>query len=279
MFCSLFEQVAESAQTRIDTLSKEWEFFKANLAASKPLEEVSDFLAGINLGLTNIVPKKSIKDIADVEKQIKGLKVELKELISSLNNTQSVHGIILQLPIPDHLEPEELSQVISPEKDVDGFVLGSKFKPATALGVVELLKRSDVKITGQRVVVVGKGKIAGKPTAELLREEGAQVEVIHSETKNPASITKKADILVSAVGKPNLITADMVKVGAVVVDIGTTPVYPKSYDTDTKSRISGDVAFDEVSKVASKITPVPGGVGPMTVAALMQNLVKAAGIY
>ena len=223
---------------------------------------------------------EKIGAVVEVKKlSINTTQVELKELISGLNNTQSVHGIILQLPIPQHLDPEELSQIISPEKDVDGFVLGSKFKPATALGVVELLKRSDVKIYGQKVVVVGRGKIAGKPTAELLKSEGAQVEVIHSETKNPASITKKADILVSAVGKPKLITADMVKVGAVVVDIGTTPVYPREDDTDTKAIITGDVDFENVSKIASKITPVPGGVGPMTVAALMQNLVKAAGIY
>lgn len=223
---------------------------------------------------------EKIGAVVEVKKlSINTTQVELKELISGLNNTQSVHGIILQLPIPKHLDPEELSQIISPEKDVDGFVLGSKFKPATALGVVELLKRSDVKIYGQKVVVVGRGKIAGKPTAELLKSEGAQVEVIHSETKNPASITKKADILVSAVGKPKLITADMVKVGAVVVDIGTTPVYPREDDTDTKAIITGDVDFENVSKIASKITPVPGGVGPMTVAALMQNLVKAAGIY
>ena len=220
---------------------------------------------------------EKIGAVVEVKKlSINTTQVELKELISGLNNTQSVHGIILQLPIPKHLDPEELPQIISPEKDVDGFVLGSKFKPATALGVVELLKRSDVKIYGQKVVVVGRGKIAGKPTAELLKSEGAQVEVIHSETKNPASITKKADILVSAVGKPKLITADMVKVGAVVVDIGTTPVYPIEDDTDTKAIITGDVDFENVSKVASKITPVPGGVGPMTVAALMENLVKAA---
>ena len=201
---------------------------------------------------------------------------ELKKLIINLNKDQSVHGIILQLPIPEHLDPDELSQLISPEKDVDGFVIGSRFKPATAMGVVELLKRSGVNISGSNVVVVGRGKIAGRPTAELLRKEGAHVEVVHSKTENPAEITKKADILVSAVGKPKLITAGMVKAGAVVVDIGTTPVYPKADDVDTKERISGDVDFENVSKIASKITPVPGGVGPMTVAALMQNLVRAA---
>ena len=200
----------------------------------------------------------------------------LERLVAKLNEDNETNGIILQLPIPNHLNSDALTQIISPEKDVDGFVTGSKFKPATALGVIELLKRSGVEISGKKAVVVGRGKIAGKPTAQLLEKEGANVEIVHSETINTAEITKKADILVSAVGKPNLITADMVKPGAVVVDIGTTPVYPKSDDHRPKSKIIGDVDFENVAKIASKITPVPGGVGPMTVAALMQNLVDAA---
>jgi len=204
-------------------------------------------------------------------------KDELENLINQLNKDTSIHGIIIQLPLPEHLNEEEISDKVLPEKDVDGFVPGSKFKPATAMGVIELLKRSGVEIKGKNAVVVGRGKIAGRPTAELLREEGARVEVVHSKTENPAEITKKADILVSAVGKPNLITADMVKPGAVVVDVGTTPVYPQSEEQNPKSKIIGDVDFETVTKIASKITPVPGGVGPMTVAALMQNLVTAAG--
>ena len=202
----------------------------------------------------------------------------IKRLINKLNENKEVHGIILQLPIPKHLDSDALTQLVSPEKDVDGFVRRSKFKPATALGVIELLKKSGVKIAGKRVVVVGRGKVAGGPTAQLLKEEGAKVDVVHSGTENPKSITKKADILVSAVGKPKLITADMVKPGAVVIDIGINPVKLTSDVIDRKSKIVGDVDFENVAKIASKITPVPGGVGPTTVAALMQNLVEAAEI-
>ena len=223
-------------------------------------------LAGEKIGAKVIVKNLN----SDVSKD------ELENLINQLNRDTSIHGIIIQLPLPEHLNEEEISDKVLPERDVDGFVPGSKFRPATAMGVVELLKRSGVEIKGKNAVVVGRGKVAGRPTAELLREEGARVEVVHSKTENPAEITKKADILVSAVGKPNLITADMVKPGAVVVDVGTTPVYPQFEEQNPKSKITGDVDFDEVSNIASKITPVPGGVGPMTVAAIMQNLVTAA---
>lgn len=237
-------------------------------------------LAGEKIGAKVIVKNLN----SDVSKD------ELENLISQLNRDTSIHGIIIQLPLPEYLNEEEISEKVLPEKDVDGFVPGSKFRPATAMGVIELLKRSGVEIKGRNAVVVGRGKVAGRPTAELLREEGALVEVVHSKTENPAEITKKADILVSAVGKPNLITADMVKPGAVVIDVGINPTSPNNLITPArlatrsvtgrqkpKDRIVGDVDFDEVSKIASKITPVPGGVGPMTVAALMQNLVTAAG--
>ena len=203
---------------------------------------------------------------------------EVEELIKKLNKDPAVHGIILQLQLPKHLDSDRLTSLILIEKDVDGFVPGSKFKPATAKGVIELLKRSDVGIKGKKAVVVGRGKIAGKPTAELLEEEGADVEVVHSKTENPRDITRKADILVSAVGKPNLITADMVKPRAVVVDVGINPVDPITNNQKPITKLVGDVDFENVKKVASKITPVPGGVGPMTVAALMQNLVEASQI-
>lgn len=201
---------------------------------------------------------------------------ELGSVVKKLNNDNKVHGIILQLPLPDHLKAEELTYLVSPEKDVDGFAPGSKFKPATAQGVVELLNRSDVPIKGANVVVVGRGKIAGKPIAELLEEFGASVTVCHSKTLDLAAETKKADILVSAVGRPSLITAGMVKKGAVVVDIGINLVDPTPNTQHSKPKLVGDVDFEAVSKIASKITPVPGGVGPMTVATLMQNLVDAA---
>ena len=223
-------------------------------------------LAGEKIGAKVIV--KNLK--SDVSKD------ELENLINQLNRDTSIHGIIIQLPLPEHLNEEEISDKVLPERDVDGFVPGSKFRPATAVGVIELLKRSGVEIKGKNAVVVGRGKVAGRPTAELLREEGARVEVVHSKTENPANITKKADILVSAVGKPNLITADMVKPGAVVIDIGTNPIDLVTNNISPKTKLVGDVDFDEVSNIASKITPVPGGVGPMTVAALMQNLVAAA---
>jgi methylenetetrahydrofolate dehydrogenase (NADP+)/methenyltetrahydrofolate cyclohydrolase len=222
-------------------------------------------LAGERIGARVIIDRLSEKVSQE----------ELESKIIKLNDNSKVHGIILQLPVPGNLDSEKLTNMISPEKDVDGFVSGSTFKPATAMGVIKLLKRSKVRIKGRNATVVGRGRIAGKPTAELLREEGAKVEVVHSKTEKPADITKRADILVAAVGKPNLITADMVKKGAVVVDVGTTPVYPRSDDQNPKAKITGDIDFENVSKIASKITPVPGGVGPMTVAALMQNLVKA----
>ncbi len=223
-------------------------------------------IAGEKIGATVLIEQLKTDTSSNIAEQI----------IKKLATDKNVHGIILQLPIPKHLDSNRLTLMIPAEKDVDGFVPGSPFKSATALGVIELLKKSGVVIKGKEAVVVGRGKIAGKPTAELLEKEGASVRVVHSKTPNPELITKKADILVSAVGKPKLITAGMVKKGAVVVDIGTTPVYPKPDDTLSKSRIVGDVDFEAVAKVASKITPVPGGVGPMTVAALMQNLVSAA---
>ena len=223
-------------------------------------------LAGEKIGAKVIVKNLN----SDVSKD------ELENLINQLNRDTSIHGIIIQLPLPEHLNEEEISDKVLPERDVDGFVPGSKFRPATAMGVVELLKRSGVEIKGKNAVVVGRGKVAGRPTAELLREEGARVEVVHSKTENPANITKKADILVSAVGKPNLITADMVKPGAVVIDIGTNPIDLVTNNISPKTKLVGDVDFETVAKIASKITPVPGGVGPMTVAALMQNLVAAA---
>ncbi len=208
---------------------------------------------------------------------------DLESLIEKLNKDEEVHGIILQLPIPSHFDQEKLILKISPEKDVDGFLPGSKFKPATALGVIELLKRSGVKVSGKNAAVIGRGRIAGKPAAELLGEEGANVTVVHSKTEDPKKITKKADILVAAVGKPKLVTADMVKKGAVVIDVGINPVEPtpnlpvrQAGVQHPRTKIVGDVDFENVAKVASKITPVPGGVGPATVAALMQNLVEAA---
>lgn len=202
--------------------------------------------------------------------------VELKELIHQLNSDEKVHGIIVQLPLPSHLNEQDILREISTEKDVDGLhplnlgrlVAGTAiFAPCTAQGVIALIEKTGVELTGKNAVVVGRSEIVGKPTAFLLLAKNATVTICHSRTANLAEETRRADILVSAVGKPKIITADMVKPGAVVIDVGISR---------GDEGITGDVDFDKASKVAGAITPVPGGVGPMTVAMLMKNTVLAA---
>lgn len=206
--------------------------------------------------------------------------VSLLDEIDILNNDDSVDGYIIQLPLPDQLWDafEEIVAWIHPDKDVDGFTAenfgdmalhgeGEFLPPATAAGVVRLLEAEKIAITGKHAVIVGRSNLVGKPLALMLLNRDATVTICHSKTKNLGEITRSADILVSAVGKPGLITADMVKEGAVVIDIGTTHV---------DGKLTGDVDFDEVSKKASAITPVPGGVGPLTVACLLKNVVDAA---
>ena len=204
---------------------------------------------------------------------------ELMELIEKLNNDDNVHGILVQFPLPKGLDEAEVVRAISPEKDVDGFskinvggVLMNDpdcFVSCTPAGALELIKSSGIEITGKRAVVIGRSNNVGKPMALLLLNEGATVTVCHSKTKDLPSVTKEADILVSAVGKAHMITADMVKEGAVVIDIGISRVDGKQV---------GDVDFENVEKKAFAITPNPGGTGPMTRAMLMYNTVKAAGI-
>ena len=193
--------------------------------------------------------------------------------IKELNNEEYVNGIIIQLPLPDGYNEKRLINTIINSKDVDGLtdintgrlVNGRKtLVPCTAAGVIELLKRSNVEITGKRVVLVGRGKLTCKPLIQLFLNEDATVTVCHSKTEDLASITKNADILVSAVGINNIITEDMVKAGVVVIDVGI------NFET---GKISGDVDFDKVSKKASLITKTPGGVGPMTVTMLLKNTV------
>lgn len=204
---------------------------------------------------------------------------ELVSAIHDLNADASVTGYILQLPLPEELQSRipELVAEIDPRKDVDGFhaynlgkvFLSKEFEhlpPATPAGVVLLLEHERIPIEGKEVVVVGRSNTVGKPLAVMLVNRGATVTVCHSRTKNLASHTKRADILIAAVGKPKCITADMVKRGAVVIDVGIT---------QTAGGFSGDVDFDLVKEVASAITPVPGGVGPMTVASLLRNVVRA----
>jgi len=193
--------------------------------------------------------------------------------IKELNNDDYVNGIIVQLPLPERYNEKRLVNQIINSKDIDGLtdinigrLLNGKktLVPCTPLGIMELLKKYEVELKGKHVVIVGKGKLTGKPLTYLMLNEGATVTVCHSKTVNLAKYTKDADILISATGINNLITEDMVKDGVVVVDVGI------NYDT---GKISGDVDFDKVSKKASLITPVPGGVGPMTIAMLLKNIV------
>lgn len=201
---------------------------------------------------------------------------ELLSLIASLNKRSDIHGILVQLPLPKGIDSEKVLLAIDHRKDVDAFhpvnvgkiMIGDyDFLPCTPAGVMELIHLTGIEVSGKECVVVGRSNIVGKPQAMLLLHENGTVTVCHSRTKNLAEVCRRADILVAAVGKPRFITADMVKDGAVVIDVGMNRV---------DGKLCGDVDFDEVSKKASAITPVPGGVGPMTIAMLMKNTVRAA---
>ena len=202
---------------------------------------------------------------------------ELLELVEKLNSDTKINGILVQLPLPSHIDEEAVINAISPKKDVDAFhpvnvgkiMIGNyDFLPCTPAGVMELIKESGIDISGKECVVVGRSNIVGKPQAMLLLHQNGTVTICHSRTKDLAEKTKNADILIAAVGKPNFITGDMIKEGAVVIDVGINRIAPK--------KLVGDVDFESAEKKASAITPVPGGVGPMTLAMLMKNTVKAA---
>ena len=204
---------------------------------------------------------------------------ELISLIESLNERKDVNGILVQLPLPEHIDEDAVIRAIAPEKDVDGFhpqsvgalCIGQKgFVSCTPAGIIQLLKRSGIEITGKECVVIGRSNIVGKPMALLLLRENGTVTVAHSRTKNLKEVTKKADILVVAVGKPKMITKEYVKEGAVVIDVGI--------HRNENNKLCGDVDYDDVAPVCSAITPVPGGVGPMTIAMLMQNVVESAAL-
>jgi methylenetetrahydrofolate dehydrogenase (NADP+)/methenyltetrahydrofolate cyclohydrolase len=202
---------------------------------------------------------------------------EMIELLKRLNADASVHGILVQVPLPGHLHQESIFAALSPAKDVDGFTpenfgkmakgSGEFFIPCTALGVLRFIKKYGIEVQGKDVVVVGKSNIAGKPVALLLAAEGATVTICHSQTQNLAAHTLRAEILVVAVGKPRFIRADMVKEQAVVFDVGINDL--------GEGKICGDVDFERVLEKASFITPVPGGCGKMTVACLMENVIQA----
>lgn len=202
---------------------------------------------------------------------------EILKIIDELNNDPEIDGILVQLPLPKHFDPDKVILSISPDKDVDGFhpvnagrlLTGQDgFFPCTPLAVMELIKSAGVDVSGKEAVVVGRSNIVGKPVSMLLLRENATVTICHSKTKDLADVCRRADILVAAVGRPEMITSDYVKEGAVVIDVGINRVGEK--------KVVGDVAFDEVKDKAAYITPVPGGVGPMTITMLLYNTLLSA---
>lgn len=201
---------------------------------------------------------------------------QLLELVDTLNGNKNVNGILVQLPLPEQIDEKKIIEHISPEKDVDAFnavnvgkiMIGNyAFLPCTPAGVMELIHSTGTEVSGKECVVIGRSNIVGKPMAMLLLHENGTVTVCHSRTKNLAEVCRRADILVAAVGKAGFVTADMVKDGAVVIDVGM--------NRNAEGKLCGDVDFDNVAPKCSYITPVPGGVGPMTIAMLMENTLRA----
>ena len=201
----------------------------------------------------------------------------LLQQIRELNDRKDIHGILVQLPLPKHIDEDKVIQTISPEKDVDGFspisvgkmMLGQDtYLPCTPYGVMKLLEHSGIDVAGKHAVIVGRSHIVGKPMGQLLLQKDATVTYTHSKTPDLPSFTKQADILIAAVGRANFITSEHIKEGAVIIDVGI--------NRDEENHLCGDVNFDDVQGIASHITPVPGGVGPMTITMLLENTVQAA---
>jgi len=210
---------------------------------------------------------------------------EIINLIKSLNHNKKIHGILVQLPIPKHLDTSKIIEVIDPEKDVDGFhpinmgqlAIGiPKFIPCTPYGVLKLIEHYNIEVKGKNAVIIGCSNVVGKPLGLLLQFcETATCTLCHIETKNISKHTKNADIIISAVGKPNLITKDMVKKDAIVIDVGFNVIETKDKNNNLIRKVCGDVDYENVKDNCSYITPVPGGVGPMTITMLMYNTIKA----
>ena len=234
---------------------------------------------------------KMAKEIGmDVEDHIKDTNIseqKLIDLINQLNNDKKVNGILVQLPLPDHIDSRVIIDAIDPIKDADGFhalnvgrnsiggdLLKKSFVPCTPLGCYLMLKKSIPNLSGMHAVIIGRSNIVGKPMAQLLLEESCTVTIVHSRTKDIETITRQADILVAAVGRPLMVKSDWIKPGAVVIDVGINRV--ENPDDTSKTMLVGDVDYADVINVASAITPVPGGVGPMTIACLLRNTVEAA---
>ncbi|MDC1303010.1 bifunctional methylenetetrahydrofolate dehydrogenase/methenyltetrahydrofolate cyclohydrolase FolD [Pelagibacterales bacterium] len=234
---------------------------------------------------------KMAKEIGmDVEDHIKDIDIsekELIDLINQLNNNDKINGILVQLPLPDHIDSRVIIDAIDPIKDADGFhalnvgrnsiggdLLKKSFVPCTPLGCYLMLKKSIPNLAGMHAVIIGRSNIVGKPMAQLLLEESCTVTTVHSKTKDIETVTRQADILVAAVGRPLMVKADWIKSGAIVIDVGINRV--ENPDDTSKTMLVGDVDYADVINKASAITPVPGGVGPMTIACLLKNTVEAA---
>jgi methylenetetrahydrofolate dehydrogenase (NADP+)/methenyltetrahydrofolate cyclohydrolase len=234
---------------------------------------------------------KMAKEIGmDVEDHIKDKDIsekELIDLINQLNNNDKINGILVQLPLPDHIDSRVIIDAIDPIKDADGFhalnvgrnsiggdLLKKSFVPCTPLGCYLMLKKSIPNLAGMHAVIIGRSNIVGKPMAQLLLEESCTVTTVHSKTKDIETITRQADILVAAVGRPLMVKADWIKSGAIVIDVGINRV--ENPDDNSKTMLVGDVDYVDVINKASAITPVPGGVGPMTIACLLKNTIEAA---
>lgn len=268
----------------------------ATLIHKNVAEDVRDFMqkTGITPGLATVLVGKNEASQIYVTNKIKATKAcgmnsfpydlpetttenELLSLIAKLNQNQSVHGILVQLPLPKHISAEKVISRLNPKKDIDGFhpmnlgalVSGKKgFAPCTPLGIMTLLQHYKIDLKGKDVVIVGRSNIVGKPLALLMLQNHATVTITHSQTKNLSQKTKQADVVVAAVGQPKMISGEHLKTGAVVIDVGISRM--------SDGALCGDVNFESAEKVASFITPVPGGVGPMTIAMLMQNTLEAA---
>lgn len=196
--------------------------------------------------------------------------------LNRLNNDDSVSGILVQVPLPKQVSEQKILEAINPDKDVDGFhpinigklyIDEQTFVPCTPLGIMEILKHADIELEGKNAVVIGRSHIVGQPVSKLLLQKNASVTILHSRSKDMASYLKDADVIVSAVGKPGLVTKDVVKEGAVIIDVGNTP--------DENGKLKGDVDYDAVKEIAGAITPVPGGVGPLTITMVLNNTLLA----
>ena len=260
-------------------------------ASGKKIPHLAAILVGDN-GSSEIYVANKVKDCDEVGFKSKVIRlgneiaeVVLLERIAELNNDQDVDGFIVQLPLPAHISENKVIEAIDPRKDVDGFhpvnigkmVIGlSGYLPATPYGIVELIKRYSIETSGKNCVVIGRSNIVGRPASILLSQKGmdATVTVIHSRTKYIKEIVRDADIIIAAIGSPAFVKEDMVKEGAVIFDVGTTRVI--SHETRSGFKLVGDVDFDKVAPKSSYITPVPGGVGPMTRVSLLRNTLIAA---